>query len=90
MLSKSKTCENWTFGSGKRSNEQSANPLGPGEYDPKLSSIARSFKLRGKNEPKVVIDNNTGPGSYDIPDTKTKVGTRFHSPHPQTKQSSWP
>lgn len=27
-----------------------------------------------------MIDNNTGPGSYDIPDTKTKIGTRFNSP----------
>jgi hypothetical protein len=36
--------------------------------------------LRGKNEPKIVIDNATGPGSYDIPDTKTKVGVKFNSP----------
>jgi hypothetical protein len=83
MLNKSKTCENWSFGTGKRSNEQSPNPLGPGEYDPKISTLTRSFKLRGKNEPKVVIDNSTGPGSYDIPDTKTKVGARFNSPRGQ-------
>lgn len=79
-LWKSKTCESWTFGLGKRTNSSITNPLGPGEYDPKASSVARSFKLRGKNESKIVIDNNTGPGSYDIPDTKTKIGTRFNSP----------
>lgn len=43
-------------------------------------TLARSFKLRGKNANKMVIENNTGPGSYDIPDTKTKIGTRFKSP----------
>jgi hypothetical protein len=33
-----------------------------------------------------VIDNSTGPGSYDIPDTKSKVGTRFNSPREPQKQ----
>jgi hypothetical protein len=43
-------------------------------------TLTRSFKLRGKNADKIIIENNTGPGSYDIPDTKTKIGTRFNSP----------
>jgi hypothetical protein len=62
------------------------NPLGPGEYDPKLMTVTRSFKLRGKNENKIVIENNTGPGSYDIPDTKTKIGTRFNCPKADKSQ----
>lgn len=41
----------------------------------------------------MVIDNSTGPGSYDIPDTKTKLGTRFNCPktepstHKQTESA---
>lgn len=76
----SKTSECWTFGTGKRNHESTSNSLGPGEYDPKIMTLTRSFKLRGKNADKIVIQNNTGPGSYDIPDTKTKIGTRFNAP----------
>lgn len=65
---------------GKRNHENINNPLGPGEYDPKIMTLTRSFKLRGKNADKIIIENNTGPGSYDIPDTKTNIGTRFNSP----------
>lgn len=54
------------------------NSLGPGEYDPKIIAMTRTFKLRGKNQIKQAETNNTGPGSYDIPDTKTKIGTRFN------------
>jgi hypothetical protein len=55
--------------------------LGPGEYSPKpVSTVSRSFKLRGRNEPKTIETSKLGPGSYDIPDTKMKIGTKFNLP----------
>lgn len=39
----------------------------------------RSFKIKQKiPEPQKDV-YNTGPGSYDIPETKSKIGTRFSS-----------
>lgn len=38
------------------------------------------FKLRGRNEPKYNESSILGPGAYNIPDTKTKVGTKFNKP----------
>ena len=37
-LYKNKTCENWTFGTAKRSESPSSNPVGPGDYDPKFDN----------------------------------------------------
>lgn len=39
--------------------------------------------MRGRNEQKSVEANNLGPGSYEIPSTKTKLGTKFSSPRQQ-------
>lgn len=53
------------------------NPLGPGDYDPKVSSTGRGCKLKGRYPEEKRDVFNTGPGSYEIPDTKTKKGTKF-------------
>lgn len=76
-----KTSENWSFGNSQRGHSVQSSEIGPGEYDPKFNlSSGRNFKLRGRNELKQYQPSALGPGSYDIPDTKTKLGTKFNSP----------
>ena len=78
---KSKTGGGWTFGGAKKADdEEKQGGVGPGEYDPRLINISRQFKLTGRKKEKVMIDSNTGPGSYDLPDTKNKLGTRIGPP----------
>lgn len=75
-----KTCESWSFGVAKRSDSLPGNDVGPGEYDPKHdSNMGRSFKLRERNEPKLFETSSLGPGAYNLPDTKTKKGTKFNA-----------
>ena len=38
----------WTIGKSEKKDENIKNPLGPGEYDPQVSSIKRVFKIKGK------------------------------------------
>ena len=53
------------------------NSLGPGDYDPQIQSLSRSCKLKGRYSEEKRDEFNTGPGSYEIPDTKSKIGTKF-------------
>ena len=43
--------------------------------------MSLTFKLTGRKKDKLIIYSNTGPGSYDLPDTKTKLGTRIGPAH---------
>ena len=59
--------------------------IGPGEYNPKFNQTSgRSFKMRGRNELKQYETSLLGPGAYNIPDTKTKMGTKFNTPKQET------
>ena len=78
-LKRNQTCQNWTFGTAKRGDSPPSNQLGPGEYDSKIQSIlSRSFKLKRRGEPRTIEQTSLGPGSYELPDTKTKLGTTFN------------
>lgn len=74
-----------TFGRSQRDATTPGNALGPGEYCPQiynngsfLLSTASGFKLKGKLPQQQKYVNPTGPGSYDLPSTKTSIGTRFN------------
>lgn len=73
------TSGNWSFSKGPRKNKQrDPNPTGPGEYNPKLYTTCRSFKLKGRIPNDQKSDNqDTSPMSYNLPDTKSKIGTVF-------------
>lgn len=49
------------------------------------STLSRSFKFRGKNEPKPYEPSSLGPGAYNIQDTKTKIGVKINP----TKKPGW-
>lgn len=73
------------FGKSPRNMEQKTNPLGPGEYSPKilnngsaLLDTSKGFKLKGKLPKASNYVNPNGPGSYDLPDTKNTIGPRFN------------
>ena len=73
------------FGKSPRNVQHVSNPLGPGEYTPKilnngsvLLNQSKGFKLKGKLPEAQKYVNPNGPGSYDLPDTKNPVGPRFN------------
>ena len=76
----------WSFGTALKSHDQQKESLGPGEYNPKQINLARSFKLTGRKKDKVIVKVNTGPGTYELPDTKKKLGTKI-GPPPNENQS---
>ena len=55
--------------------------LGPGQYNPKLTSTyGRTFKLTGRNQVKPYEPSALGPGAYNIPEKKTKIGGKINKP----------
>ncbi len=74
-----------TFGKSSKGTCVITNPLGPGEYAPKISNNGsmllnptKGFKLKGKLPEAQKYTNPNGPGSYDLPETKSSVGPRFN------------
>lgn len=75
-----KTGYQWSFSrSSKKPEAKCVHSLGPGEYNPTLTKSNRGCKIKPKNEYEKENEYDAAPGSYNLPETKSKTGVGFKS-----------